>query len=528
MYSREGPAIVDQATIHNRRWSILGVLVVSLLVVVLDNTVLNVALRTIQDDLSATQGELEWAINSYTLVFAGLLFTFGLLGDRFGRRRILMLGLLLFGIASAVSAYAQSPEQLITARAFMGVGAAAVMPATLAIITNVFEPEERGRAIGIWVASVGISIVLGPVLGGALLERFWWGSVFLINVPVVVIGLVLIAWLVPESKNPVPGRLDPGGVLLSIIGLTLLVYGIIEGGERATVTDPLVWGSALAGLAVLALFVWYERRSSHPALDIELFRNPVFSASVTTIGLVFFAMLGTFFFMTFYLQIVRGYTPLQTGLMFLPFAVAQTVFSTLSETMVRRFGIRAVTATGLSLVAISLLGMAFVGIDTPLWILLTLFFIQGAGIANVMPPATTAVMGAVPREKAGVGSAVNNTMRQVGGALGVAVLGAVLSARYRAGVDDAVNALPAGVRHAAAESLGTTMLAAERAGVVAQVRGPAFAAFVSGMHWVAFLGAAVAALSVIVVAVFLPGRSARAAPSPSGAPESPEPERART
>ncbi|SDU70279.1 MFS transporter [Jiangella alkaliphila] len=520
---------MDQATIHQRRWSILGVLVVSLLVVVLDNTVLNVALRTIQDDLSATQSELEWAINSYTLVFAGLLFTFGLLGDRFGRRRMLMFGLLLFGIASAVSAYASSPEQLIAARAFMGIGAAAVMPATLAIITQVFEPEERGRAIGIWVASVGISIVLGPVLGGALLERFWWGSVFLINVPVVVIGLALIAWLVPESRNPSPGRLDPGGVLLSIVGLTLLVYGIIEGGERATVTDPLVWGSVAGGLAVLVLFVWYERRSTHPALDIGLFRNPVFSASVTTIGLVFFAMLGTFFFMTFYLQIVRGYSPLEAGLMFLPFAIAQTVFSTLSETMVRRFGIRAVTATGLSLVALSLVAMGFIDETTPLWFLLAAFFIQGAGIANVMPPATTAVMAAVPREKAGVGSAVNNTMRQVGGALGVAVLGAVLSARYRTGVEDAVSVLPEDIRHAAGESIGTTMQAAERAGVVAQVRGPAFDAFIGGVHWVAFLGAAVAALSVVVVAVFLPGRSASRAPSvPAGAPETPEPETART
>jgi MFS transporter, DHA2 family, multidrug resistance protein len=520
---------VDQATIHKRRWSILGVLVVSLLVVVLDNTVLNVALRTIQDDLSATQSELEWAINSYTLVFAGLLFTFGLLGDRFGRRRMLLIGMLLFGIASAVSAYASSPEQLIAARAFMGIGAAAVMPATLAIITNVFEPEERGRAIGIWVSSVGISIVLGPVLGGALLERFWWGSVFLINVPVVVIGLALIAWLVPESRNPAPGRLDPGGVLLSIIGLTLLVYGIIEGGERATAADPLVWGSTLGGLVVLGLFVWYERRSTHPALDVGLFRNPVFSASVTTIGLVFFAMLGTFFFMTFYLQIVRGFTPLEAGLSFLPFAVAQTVLAAYSSTMVARFGIRAVTGTGLGLVALSLLGMGFIDETTPLWFLLILFFIQGAGIANVMPPATTAVMAAVPREKAGVGSAVNNTMRQVGGALGVAVLGAVLSARYRSGVDDAVGVLPAEARHAAAESLGSTMMAAEQAGVVAQVRGPAFAAFLSGVHWVAFLGAAVAALSVVVVAVFLPGRLRGPAPSAAvETPDAPEPETART
>jgi EmrB/QacA subfamily drug resistance transporter len=498
---------VAERTIHDRRWGILGVLVVSLLVVVLDNTVLNVALKTIQQDLAATQSELEWSINSYTLVFAGLLFTFGLLGDRFGRRRMLVLGLVMFGVASAVSAYAGSPEQLIAARALMGVGAAAVMPSTLAIISNVFEPEERGRAIGIWVASVGLAVVLGPVVGGALLEQFWWGSVFLINVPIIIAGLALIAWLVPESRDPRPSRLDPAGVGLSIVGLTLLVYGVIEGGERADVTDPVVWGSVLGGLAVLALFLWHEARIDDPALDVGLFRNPTFSASVAAIGLSFFAMMGVFFFMTFYWQTVRGYSPLETGLLFLPFAVAQTAFAPVSSAMVKRFGMRAVAATGLGLVTVSLAGLAIIEADTPLWYLGGLFFIQGAGIANVMPPATTAIMTSVPREKAGVGSAVNNTMRQVGGALGVAVLGAVLAARYRTGVEDALHALPAGDRHLAAESLGSTLAAAEQAGVAASVRGPAFDAFLSGVHWVAVLGAVVAASSVVVVARFLPGQT---------------------
>lgn len=254
---------MDVKTIHDRRWGILGVLIVSLLVVVLDNTVLNVALKTIQDDLGASQSELAWSVNSYTLVFAGLLFTFGLLGDRFGRKRILMAGLLLFGMASLASAYAQSPEQLILARSIMGIGGAAVMPATLAIITNVFEPEERGRAIGIWVASVGLAIVIGPVVGGGLLETFWWGSVFLINMPIVIAGVLLVSLLVPDSRDPSPGRLDPVGVLLSMTGLVLLVYGIIEGGERASIASPEVWVPVLGGITALGLFVWYERRGSH-------------------------------------------------------------------------------------------------------------------------------------------------------------------------------------------------------------------------------------------------------------------------
>lgn len=499
---------MDEQTIHNRRWGILSVLVVSLLVVVLDNTVLNVALKVIQEDLRATQSELEWALNGYTLVFAGLLFTFGLLGDRFGRKRMLIVGLILFGVASAVSAYAGSPGQLIAARAFMGVGAAAVMPATLAIISNVFPPAERGRAIGIWVASVGIAIVLGPIVGGALLEQFWWGSVFLINVPIIVAGLVFVSWLVPESRDPRPSRLDPVGVGLSIVGLTLLVYGIVEGGERASFSSPVVWGSVLGGAVVLAFFGWYESRIDHPALDIQLFRNPTFSASISAIGLVFFAMLGVFFFMTFYWQLVRGYSPLETGLLFLPFAVAQSSFAPLSASFVQRFGVRVVAAVGLGMVGVSLGGLIFLEADTPLWVLGALFFVQGAGISNVMPPATTAIMSSLPREKAGIGSALNNTVRQVGGALGVAVLGAILAARYRTEVDATLDALPAGARHQAAESLGSTVATAEQAGVGAAVRGPAFDAFLSGVHLVAAVATAVAIVGVIVVARFLPGRVA--------------------
>lgn len=499
---------MDAKTIHDRRWGILSVLVVSLLVVVLDNTVLNVALKTIQEDLGATQSELAWSVNSYTLVFAGLLFTFGLLGDRFGRKRILIAGLILFGVASLASAYAQSPEQLILARSIMGIGGAAVMPATLAIITNVFEPEERGRAIGIWVASVGLAIVIGPVVGGGLLETFWWGSVFLINVPIIVAGVLLISWLVPDSRDPSPGRLDLSGVVLSMAGLVMLVYGIIEGGEQASITPPEVWGTLLGGLVLLALFGWHERRSNHPALDLSLFRNPRLSASVSAVGLVFMALMGVIFIMTFYWQLVRGYSPLETGLLFLPFAVAQLVFAPLSSTLVARFGLRAVAGGGLALVAMSLLGLGFVGTQSSLMLIGALFFLQGAAMANVMPPLTTAVMGAVPREKAGIGSALSNMMRQVGGALGVAVLGTILAIQYRDGVAPALDVLPNGARDAAADSLGSTLSAAEQAGpnVVATVREAAVPAFLTGMHMAAFIAAGVVALSTLVVLRYLPGR----------------------
>src|SRR3954453_10310999 len=256
----DAPVVTN--TGHPRRWAILAVLVISLLVVVLDNTVLNVALRTIADPqkgLGASQSDLEWAINSYTLVFAGLLFTAGILADRLGRRITLTVGLALFGLASLLSAYAGSADQLIAARALMGLGAAAVMPATLSIIANVFVPQERGRAIGVWAGAVGLGVAIGPIVGGLLLEHFWWGSVFLINVPIVIAGVVLVLTLVPESRDPRPGRIDLLGVVLSIIGLTLLTYGVIEGGESGfgRVTS---WGTLAAAVVVLTGFLVYERR----------------------------------------------------------------------------------------------------------------------------------------------------------------------------------------------------------------------------------------------------------------------------
>lgn len=507
-------SIAPPNTGHPRRWLILSVLVVSLLVVVLDNTILNIALRILADPqhgLGATQGELEWSINSYTLVFAGLLFTFGVLGDRFGRRLMLLAGLAVFGLSSLASAYSQDPGQLIGARALMGIGAAAIMPATLSIISNVFDPRERGRAIGIWAGAVGLAIAIGPILGGALLESFWWGSVFLINVPVVVIGVIAVALLVPESRNPSPGRVDLPGVLLSVAGLVALVYGIIDGGEHGF-GRVSVWAWIVVGIAVLAGFVAWERRIAYPSLDVRLFRDPRFSAASGAIGLVFFAAMGSFFFMAFYLQLVRGYTPLQTGVQLLPFAIAQLVFAPRSSAMVRRYGAKAVCAVGMLLTALALGGIALIGAETPLWIVLGLFFVQGVGMANVMPPATESVMSSLPREQAGVASAVSNTVRQVAGALGVAILGSLVAAVYRGRIDGAVDILPAPLRSAAAESVAGAYAVAERLGPAgAALTGAANDAFVAAMHWAAVGSALTALIGVGVVLRWMPGR-------PPGAP----------
>jgi DHA2 family integral membrane protein (MFS transporter) len=499
--------------VHRRRWAILGVLMLSLLIVVLDNSILNVAIKTISTPaptgLGATQSELEWAINAYTLVFAGLLFTAGLLGDRLGRKKILLGGLVVFGIGSALAASSGSPGELIAFRAVMGFGAAFVMPATLAVLMNVFEREEQPKAIGIWAGGVGLAIAIGPITGGVLLDHFWWGSVFLINVPIVILAVGLMLWLVPDSRDPKPGRLDPVGVVLSVVGLVLLVYGIIKGGQLADFTDPQVLATIGAGLAVLVAFVVFEKRSDHPSIDVGYFRNKVFSAAIAAIALVFFALMGVTFFSVFYTQSVRGYSPLQTGLLMLPLAAAQMIFAPRARLVVDRFGYRVTTTAGMVVIAAMLAAFATLEADTPIWILEVVFFLMGAGMAHIMTPVSVVIMQALPREKAGSASALSNTFRQVGGALGIAVLGSVLSTAYRGGIEDKLGQVPADLRHTAGESIEATLGVADRLGAQGRALvGPANDAFLHAMHVTALWGAGVAVLGAIVVARYLPGKPA--------------------
>ncbi|MGE5135065.1 MAG: DHA2 family efflux MFS transporter permease subunit [Gemmatimonadota bacterium] len=514
---------MDPQSTERRRWLILGVLVISLMAIVVDNTVLNIALKTISDPragLGASQSQLEWAINSYTLAFAGLLFTFGVIGDRVGRKRMLMIGMALFGLSSLLSAYAHTPDQLIWARAAMGLGGAAVMPQTLSIISNVFDARERGRAIAIWAGAVGIGIAVGPILGGLLLDHFWWGSVFLINVPVTALGVALIALIVPESRSPHPGRVDYLGVLMSIAGLVLVVYGIIQGGDTGSWLRADVLGPMIGGVAVLAGFAWYELRIDHPSLDVRLFRNPRLSAATASIALVFFALAGAFFFISFYLQNVRGYSPLQAGLLTIPLAAGQLLFAPRSATLVRRFGARAVTTGGLLVVALALAGYELLGTATPIWVLEVVFFIQGAGMANVMPPATEAVMSVVPRERGGAGSALTNIARQVAVALGVAVLGSVLAQVYRGQLAPHLAGLPAAARGPATSSIAATQAVAQRLGHPGAGLLPAAdQAFVHAMHVTSLVSVVVALLGAAAVAVWMPGlRAGQAAATAAGQP----------
>jgi EmrB/QacA subfamily drug resistance transporter len=422
---------MDEETIQKRRWAILAVLVICLLVVILDNTILNVALKTIQEDLGASQSQMQWAVDSYALVFAGLLIPAGVFGDRLGRKTVLLVGMLAFGSTSLLCSYAHSSTELILYRALMGIGAALVQPQTLSIIQNVFAPQERAKAIGIWAGASGIAIALGPITGGLLLKYFWWGSIFLVNVPIVILGVIAIWFLVPNSKDPNPGRVNPFSIALLVSALVILVYGVIQGGNT---NDWLAWdsiGAILLGAALLAYYVYREARSKNPTVDVHLFRNPQFAAGTAAIGFTFFALMGATFYLAYFMQAVRGYTPLAAGVALIAVAAGVMLLAPRAAKLSERFGARMVTGSGMTLFGAAMISYAFVSGSTPQWVVEIQMFTMGAGMGLTMTPATNAIMGAVPREKAGAGSAVNNTVRQVAGALGVAILGSVLAVVFR-------------------------------------------------------------------------------------------------
>ena len=422
--------------VHERRWMILGVLCMSLLIIVMDNTILNVAIPSLITELGATNSQVQWIIDSYVLVFAGLLLTTGSLSDRFGRKGALQLGIVLFGIGSAAAAMSSSANGLIFTRAFMGIGGALIMPATLSILINVFrDPVERGRAIAVWAGFSGLGVAIGPISGGFLLEHFSWSSVFWVNLPIGATALVLGAFLVPTSRDPNQGKIDPLGAVLSFVGLASLLFAIIEGPSKGW-TSPLVLGSFALAVATIASFLIWERRTSHPMLDLSVFENPRFSAGSGTITIVFFAMFGSMLLMTQYWQLVHGYSPLQAGIRLLPYAATMMIVAPLSARFVERLGTKQVVMTGLGLVVAGMLALSTIAADSPYPIVITYFMLMAAGMGMTMAPATEAVMGSLPRAKAGVGSAINDTTRQVGGALGVAVIGTVVSSVYSARIVD--------------------------------------------------------------------------------------------
>ncbi|MDQ1479429.1 MAG: hypothetical protein QOI44_290 [Actinomycetota bacterium] len=491
---------------YRLRWWILGVLCLSLLVIIVDNSILNVALRVLQQDLNASFSELQWMVDSYTLVFACLLLTAGSLGDRFGRKGALQLGMVVFGAGSLLSAFASSPSQLIATRAIMGIGGAFIMPSTLSLITNVFPPEERGRAISYWAAIAGVGVALGPISGGLLLEHFYWGSIFLVNLPIVGVALTAGAYLLPKSRDPSHPRLDLVGASLSIVGLLSLVYGIIEGPTKGWTSTTILGAFAIAAV-VLVAFAFWELKSSHPMLNITVFENARFSAASLGIMLIFFAMFGSTFLLTQYLQSTMGLSTLRAGAALLPWAGVMLVVAPLSARLSERFGTKLVVGTGLSFATLSLLLISTLPANNISYLrdVLPRLVLMAIGMGLVMAPATESIMGSLPRAKAGVGSAMNDTTRQVGGALGVAVVGSVMLSVYGGRVGDAItNAhLPVSADQLAQarQNLSYALATAHgNSGLVRQIN----EAFVAGMHRGVLFAAAATFIGAIVVFRYLP------------------------
>jgi EmrB/QacA subfamily drug resistance transporter len=412
------------AAASSRRWAVLAVLCLSLFMVVLDITIVNVAIPTLGKDLGAGTTDLQWIVDAYTLVFSALLLALGHVGDRWGRKGALQAGIVLFAIASFLAARSTTIDQLIAARAFMGVGAALVFPATLAILVNTFtDLRQRAAAIGIWSATTGVAIATGPVVGGYLLEHFNWGSIFVVNLPVAAIAIVAGAVLLPTSRDPNAGSLDWVGFLLSASGVGLLVWAIIEG-PREGWTSATVLACFAAAAILLTIFVLWERRQLHPLLDVSVFKDMRFTAASTAVAMAFFALFGFIFLITQYLQLVQGFTPLQAGVRTVPFAAATAVMAPIAIVLMHRFGTKIVVSVGLLLMgagfAVASTSDASTAYFGPILISMLL---GGSGLALATGPSTDSIMGSLSDERAGVGAAVNDTTREIGGTLGVAVIG---------------------------------------------------------------------------------------------------------
>lgn len=489
------------------RWSALVAICLSVLVIGLDSMVLMVALPTLAVRLRASSGDLEWMQDSYLLLFAGLMLPFGALGDRIGRKRLLTMGLVFFGIASAFSAEAGSPAELIAMRALMGVGAAVIMPLSMSVVPAMFPPAERPKAIGILTAGMAIGLPLGPIIGGVLLEHLWWGSVFLINVPVIALAVLGVWLLVPESRDPVAPRLDVAGAALSTVGLVAVVYAIIEMPSRGW-ADGAVLACAVGGLAVLMTFVWWQRRAKAPLAPLGLLRSRGFGVGTLTVSVVSFALFGVLFTVPQYLQQVRAASVLGSGLRLLPMMVTLLVGSLASEKAAARWGARIMATAGMVLVSIALVVLATLRSTSGYAPLATGLALIGLGLGCTMAPAMNAVLGALPPARTGSGSALNSALKQVAGAAGVAVLGSVLASTYRGSLAPSLRGLPEPVVSAARSQLAGASSAADRIGGAAgqHLLGAARAAFTHGMSMVMLVSAAVVLAGAVMTAFFLPAR----------------------
>jgi MFS transporter, DHA2 family, multidrug resistance protein len=490
--------------VHARRWAILGVLCTSLATVMIANASLNNALPAIAEQLHASTSQLQWIVDAYSLVFAGMLFAAGALGDRFGRKGALQLGLVVFLAGSIGGALSGGAGAVIASRAVMGLGAAFVMPATLSIIVNVFPAHERARAIAIWTAIAGAGGTIGPIASGLLLQHFSWSSVFLVNVPVVVLAFVAGLRIVPTSRDVNATRVDAPGAVLSILGISTLVYAIIEAPSNGWLSSESLL-LAGAAVALLGAFAWWELHTDTPMLEVRWFRHRAFSVGSAGMMLSFFALFGLMFLLTQYLQLVHGYSALGAAVRLLPIVLVMIVVSPQSPRLVERFGANRVVGGGLAVLAVGAVLLSRIGVSTSYLAMAGAMMVMVAGMSVAMAPLTNAIMSGVPRSRAGVGSAMNDTTRELGGALGVAVLGSILTSRYTSELAPALHGLPTAASHAAQTSLAGALQASTALGP----RGAALAdaaksAFVSGMGIAFLIGAVVIGIAAVVAMKLMP------------------------
>jgi EmrB/QacA subfamily drug resistance transporter len=510
---------------HNlrvRRGAALATICLSIFVISVDGTIVNVALPTLARQLHAANSQLQWIADAYTLVFAGLLLAAGSLGDRYGRRGALALGLAAFAAASAVASQASSAGELIAARAAMGVGAALIFPTTLALLTNIFPAgPARAKAIGIWAAMTGAGVATGPIVGGWLLEHFAWGSVFLVNIPVAAVAIIAGRLFIPRSKDPATPPVDVAGVVLSVVGITAVIYTIIEASGWGW-TSARTLGGFVAGAVVLTVFAAWERRQRHPMLDLRVFSNRRFSGASLAVTASYFALFGFIFLITQYFQFVKAYSAFGTGVRLLPVAISIALASVAGPRLAARAGSTFVVAAGLALFAAGIAWASTASGATSYLEISVQMVLIGAGMGLTTAPATESIMGSLSVDKAGVGSAVNDTTRELGATLGVAVVGSVFTSVYahQLASQSAIASLPTGARATAARSLAAAYQVAGHlsAQPAHQVIAAANRAFLDGLRAGSLVSAGVAAAAALAVVVLLPARATVSDPTASPLP----------
>ena len=513
---------------YRLRWWTLAVISLSLLISILDCSVLNVALPTIQRELNATSSQLMWMVNAYTMVFGALMLTSGSLGDRIGRAKLLQAGIAVFGLASLGAFFSNSPNNLIVWRIVQGAGAAMLVPATLAIITDLFPKEERAKAIGIWAGIQGVGIALGPIIGGLLVQNFNWNSIFLINIPVAAIAFIAGWFLVPDSRDSQPRKLDVGGNLLVLAGLASLIYGLVNGLSKGW-TDPQVVGTLIAAAVLIVAFVIWEKRLTQPLMELGFFRNARFSAGIISLIIMGLGLNGVNYVLTYYMQFVKGYSALETGLRYLPLAAGLLLGAVTTEKFEKQFGARTILSLGFIGSAIMIFTASRISIDTPFWQMGIEFLFLGLFLGFVMTAVTDAIMGAIPKAQAGIGSAMNSVFRTISGTIGVAVLGGIVSSIYGTNLlklTGSISELPASIAKTASDSIGVALgiagsgkLPPETAAALVQASKQSF---MDGWQVMALTSGGLFVIGTLLVLKFMPSRTTNRASESAAAEKASE------